>query len=203
MVISTDLRGSSPSTRRSRSTDNCPEELADVPVIDDLRSYAGSIAPPGTWAEFGVAGGGTAKHFLKFMGNGTFHLFDSFKGLPEEWDFNGDINHVGRYAQPFVPKFDDPRVVIHEGMFADTLPKANLPVLDFVHIDCDIYSSTKTVFEHIRVRAGTVILFDEYWGYADYMNHERKAYLEWSERTGQELEWLGKQRSQALGRIKC
>ena len=83
-------------------------------------------------------------------------------------------------------------------MFADTLPKAQLGVLDFVHIDCDIYSSTKTVFEHIEVRDGTIILFDEYWGYEDYRNHERKAFME----TGYNIEWEGKCRSQAVGRIR-
>lgn len=176
-----------------------PPELHGVPRVDDIRTFAVSLAKQGTWAEFGVAGGGSAKHFLQFMERGTFHLFDSFKGLPEEWDFNGDINHIGRYAQPHVPRFDDERVVIHEGMFADTLPKADMGVLDFVHIDCDIYSATRTVFENIQVRTGTIILFDEYHGYAEYMNHERKAFMEWSE--GRDIEWLATSRKEAVGRI--
>jgi hypothetical protein len=177
-----------------------PPELHGVKRVDDIRTFAAGLARQGTWAEFGVAGGGSAKHFMLHMGDSCLHLFDSFKGLPEEWDFNGDINHIGRYAQPHVPYFDDKRVFIHEGMFADTLPIADLPVLDFIHIDCDIYSSTKTVFENIQVRKGTIILFDEYHGYAEYMNHERKAYLEWSERMGQELEWLAVSRKEAVGR---
>jgi predicted O-methyltransferase YrrM len=181
----------------------CPPELLDRPAREDLWTILMTYAPDGTWAEFGVAGGTSARYWIARMPADTqLHLFDSFNGLPEEWDFNGDINHVGRYAQPSIPVFDDPRVHVHAGMFEDTLPEANLGVLDFVHIDCDIYSSTRTVFDHIQVKEGTIILFDEYWGYADYMNHERKAFLEWSERTGYELEWLAKNRTQAAGIIK-
>ena len=180
-----------------------PDELISIPVIQDLRLFSAKLAGGKNWAEFGVASGGSARTFLSVMPDDTvLHLFDSYKGLPEEWWFNDDFNFIGKFAEPKPPNIEDSRVIWHNGMFADTLPKAELGILDFVHIDCDIYSSTKTVFEWIEVKPGTIILFDEYWGYADYKNHERKAYLEWSERTGNELEWLGRNRSQAVGRIK-
>jgi len=183
--------------------DDTPDELLRVRHIDDLHKFAAERVNGKNWAEFGVAGGGTARRFLSLMPeDGVLHLFDSYNGLPEEWWFNEDFNYIGKFAQPHMPRIEDSRVVWHTGMFADTLPKSNMGVLDFVHIDCDIYSSAKTVFDWIEVRPGTIILFDEYWGYADYRNHERKAYLEWSERTGNKLEWLGKNRSRALGRIK-
>jgi len=179
-----------------------PEELSYIPHEDDIRTFAAQLAQAGTWAEFGVAGGGSARHFIHLMPDNTeIHLFDSFKGLPEEWDFNGDINKIGKFAQDKTPTFNDIRVHIHEGWFADTLPTAELGVLDFVHIDCDIYSATKTVFDYIQVKQGTIILFDEYHGYTDYKNHERKAYMEWSERTGHQLEWLAISRKEAVGRI--
>ena len=176
-----------------------PDELRTIPFIPDLRIFSAKLATGKNWAEFGVAGGGSARTFLSVMPkDATLHLFDSYKGLPEEWWFNDDLNYIGKFAQGHPPKLGDNRVVLHTGMFADTLPKADLGVLDFVHIDCDIYSSTKTVFEHIEVRDGTIILFDEYWGYEDYRNHERKAFME----TGYSIEWEGKCRSQAVGRIR-
>ena len=176
-----------------------PDELLPVRNYDDLRTFATELVEGLRWAEFGVAGGGSARHFLQRMpDDATLHLFDSYEGLPEEWWFNDDFNYIGKFAQPHPPKIRDRRVVWHNGMFADTLPKAELGVLDFVHIDCDIYSSAKTVFEHIEVRDGTIILFDEYWGYEDYRNHERKAFME----TGYNIEWEGKCRSQAVGRIR-
>lgn len=180
-----------------------PPELEGLEYIDFIRDYAANLASAGTWAEFGVSHGGTARHWIQKMPDGTeLHLYDSFKGLPERWDFNGDINEIGRYAVDKIPEFNDVRVHIHEGMFEDTLPKMDIGVLDFIHIDCDIYSATKTVFENIEVSRGTIILFDEYHGYADYRDHERKAYMEWVEHTGNELEWLGYSRSEAVGIVK-
>ena len=182
--------------------EHTPPELDGLPYLANIRKYAAGIADSGTWAEFGVAAGNSARKFLNWMPDGTeFHLFDSFEGLPEEWLFNHDINPIGKFAVDEIPVFNDIRVHIHEGWFADTLPEMNLGALDLIHIDCDIYSAAKTVFEYIEVRCGTIILFDEYHGYADYKNHERKAYLEWAERTGHKLEWLAVSRSEAVGRV--
>ena len=74
-------------------------------------------------------------------------------------------------------------------------------VLSFVNIDCDLYSSTVTVLENIEVEPGTIIVFDEYHGYPNYKEHERKAYYEWSERTGYKLEWIATAHWGALGKV--
>ena len=182
----------------------CPPELEDVEYVEFPRTLAPQLARAGTWAEFGVWGGNSARHFINLLPDDTeLHLFDSFKGLPEDWMFNDELNPVGRFGMQDheIPVFNDIRVHVHKGMFADTLPKADMGVLDFVHVDCDIYSSARTVFEFIEVSRGTIILFDEYHGYEDYRNHERKAYMEWSEKTGNSLEWIAKSRTQALGRV--
>lgn len=52
--------------------------------------------------------------------------------------------------------------------------------VSFVHIDCDLYSSTKTVFEHLApaIRIGTVIVFDEFCGYEGWEMHEARAWTE-------------------------
>jgi len=49
-----------------------------------------------------------------------------------------------------------------------------------VHIDCDLYSSTRTVFEHIgdRIVSGTILVFDEYFNYVNWRAHEHKAFQE-------------------------
>ena len=127
-----------------------------------------------TWAEFGVENGTSARYFLERLpADGTFYLFDSFEGLPEEW-----YGHeVGHRRATFVPRFSDSRAKIVKGWFKDTLPID--VTFDFVHIDCDLYSSTKTVLDNINVRIGTIILFDELWGYPDWEDHEYKALNEW------------------------
>jgi hypothetical protein len=49
-----------------------------------------------------------------------------------------------------------------------------------LHLDADLYSSTKTVLDAFRdrIRPGTVIVFDEYYNYPGWKNHEWKAWQE-------------------------
>ncbi len=164
-------------------------------------------AKAGVWAEFGVYRGNSARHWLNHMPDNThIHLFDSFEGLPEYWDIVGDgkPREINRFEvqEHEIPVFGDERATLHTGLFKDTLPEADMGVLSFVNIDCDLYSSTVTVLEHIEVESGTIIIFDEYHGYPNYKQHERKAYREWSERTGIEIEWLAWGAMGALGQVK-
>ena len=175
----------------------CPPELLDVPLVDDTKVIAIEHATAGVWAEFGVYRGNSARYLINHMPDNTvIHLFDSFRGLPEEWDLGNEVSQ--RFVVDKIPTFNDVRVITHVGMFADTLP-ADMGVLNLVHIDCDLYQSTVTVLDNIQVEPGTVILFDEYHGYPNYAMHERKAYLEWSQRTNYKLNWLAKGRMQAVG----
>jgi hypothetical protein len=179
-----------------------PAELSDVPVFDPvLIAWRNGIAYPtpfdqwtknentlrefavnhalknnvsNVWAEFGVENGTSARYFLKHLpDDGIFYLFDSFEGLPEAWQGKpkGHRKSIG------VPVFDDDRVKVVKGWFSDTLPLED--TLGFVHIDCDLYSSTKEVLEGINVTSGTVILFDELFGYDGYENHEYRALCEY------------------------
>jgi len=73
--------------------------------------------------------------------------------------------------------------VLHKGWYEHTLPRfveANQSHVAFLHVDCDLYSSTKTIFEHLggRIRPGSVIVFDEYFNYPDWQNGEFKAFQE-------------------------
>jgi len=75
-------------------------------------------------------------------------------------------------------------VTLHKGWFEDTVPPFSAankgePVA-LLHIDCDLYSSTKTVFDALggNLVAGSVILFDEYFNYPEWREHEYKAFQE-------------------------
>ncbi len=81
-------------------------------------------------------------------------------------------------------------------MFADTLPgflDAHPGPVAFLHVDCDLYSSTVTVLEHVASRfvEGTVVLFDEYFNYLGWEQHEHRAWAEYVARTGTHFEYLG------------
>jgi len=158
----------------------------------ELREVAGNYAAEvqGNWAEFGVERGDSAHFLSNFLPeNSTFYLFDSWQGLPEEWVLAENyIRASGQPASP-MPSFKDPRLVVVPGWFEDTLPKDMGP-LAFVHIDCDLYSSTKTVLERTnhQIFPGTIMLFDELWGYPNWREHEYKALVEW----GRPFEWLAR-----------
>jgi hypothetical protein len=50
----------------------------------------------------------------------------------------------------------------------------------FLHVDCDLYSATKTVLEQVAppLVEGTVIVFDEYFNYPGWQHREFKACAE-------------------------
>lgn len=147
---------------------------------DEILRRAVLAAPAeGLALEFGVATGATLRQIVALRG--TAHGFDSFEGLPEHWRSGFG---AGRFAQtpPEVPGSE-----LHVGWFEDSLPRflAEHPEpWAFVHLDADLYSSTKTVFDLAfdRFRPGTVLLFDEYFNYPGWEQHEHKAFVEFLDR---------------------
>lgn len=154
--------------------------------------------------EFGVFRGGTIRYIASKLPNKTIHGFDSFEGLPEAWA--GYKMDKGTFAMggklPKVPA----NVRLHKGWFDVTLPAwlaANPGPISLVHIDCDIYSSTKTIFDLIadRLTSGAVIVFDEYLGYPHWQNHEFKAFQEFVGARNVKYEYLAYARIQVAVRI--
>ena len=146
--------------------------------------------------EFGVATGATITHLANspsLVGRRIFG-FDSFKGLPGAWSGY----RAGHFAcdPPLVPG----NVTLVIGLFANTLPAflATHPGdAALVHIDCDLYESTKTVLELMtpRIVSGTVIALDEWWIVTD---HEQRAWNEWIERTGKKCRHIARSTEQLL-----
>lgn len=160
----------------------------------------------GYYLEFGVFTGGTIRFIASRVGSRIIHGFDSFEGLPEAW---GGFN-LGRKA--FDVKGKLPRVPenvrLHPGSFDTSLPawlKDNPGPVAFVHIDCDLYSSTHTILSLLadRIVPGTVILFDEYFNFPNWERHEYKAFQEFVEKLGIKYTYLGFARQQAAVRIEA
>lgn len=132
----------------------------------------------GLYMEFGVACGASLRKIRQLLPvNIPLYGFDSFLGLPEPWREFG----VGTFATAHRIALANTALI--EGWFDVTLPGfiATHPGhVSFMHIDCDLYSSTRTVLEAFaeRIVPGTVILFDELFGYDGWEDHEYKA---WSE----------------------
>lgn len=141
--------------------------------------------------EFGVYRGASLRSWSKLLENprASLHGFDSFEGLPEAWDSVRGKGTFDLGKQP--PRIDDPRVSWHVGWFDTTLPNFVLPEHErlVIHLDADLYSSTKFVLETLRtnITIGTIIFFDEF---CDRL-HELRAFAEFVETTGMEFSFLG------------
>lgn len=170
------------------------QEAMVLPDRLHLLSFALARAPEdGLVLEFGVEKGASLRH-LAGLTRRSVHGFDSFEGLPGDWHgtraVKGTFSRRGRL--PRVPA----NAVLHVGWFDDTLPAflgANPPPCALIHVDCDIYASTASVLTHLagRIRPGTVIVFDEYFNYPGWRQHEYKAFQEFIARSGLKYRYLG------------
>lgn len=128
--------------------------------------------------EFGVFNGKSIRRIAALV-NQRVHGFDSFEGIPEDWNHEPKGSYSAQGQLPSVPN----NVTLHPGWFSETLPafvaQLNEPVR-FLHIDCDLYSSTKTIFEYLapHIVSGTIIVFDEFIGYKTWQDDEFKAFIE-------------------------
>jgi hypothetical protein len=158
----------------------------------------------GHYLEFGVFKGGTIRYIAKRAPKAEIDGFDSFEGLPESWaGYNlTSQTFCEKGRLPSVPS----NVTLHSGLFKDTIPVwrgGALGPIAFLHIDCDIYSSTVDILQGVRDRlqAGTIILFDEYFNYPGWQRHEFKAWQEFVAANNIRYEYLGFARQQALVRV--
>ena len=170
------------------------EGFLTTPVFDsdlELLTHAVSLADHGgLFLEFGVASGRTIRH-LAGQAQETIYGFDSFDGLPEDWR-TGYGKGAFSGALPEMP----PNVSLVRGWFDDSLPsflQRRPEPVTFLHIDCDLYSSTKTVLDLLggRIRKGCVIQFDEYWNYPGWKQHEFRAFEEFKSDAGISCEPIG------------
>tara|TARA_B100000900_G_C20202595_1_gene562501 strand:- start:15 stop:638 length:624 start_codon:yes stop_codon:yes gene_type:complete len=156
-------------------------KMGDTPYFEKHRQMLNYVLEQtngsGFFLEFGV-GRGKSMRWISSKIKDDIHGFDSFDGIQEHW--NG--NPIGAFAQKQIPKFKS-NVKLHVGYFNDTLKEfleTSLGPIAFLHIDCDLYSSTVTIFDLLgnRLRPGSVILFDEYYNYYRWKYHEYKAFQE-------------------------
>ena len=166
-------------------------------VLKEARSlYEGKFSI----LEFGVADGYSftkklfATRYLKLEDRVMVHGFDTFEGLPEEtgaadqalvpgeeWikgQFRGRYAALSEHCRRKYRNFE-----LHRGLFEDTITEdflaslhEHLPIL--IWIDCDYYSSTKTVLERLLpfIPSGCVFYFDDiYQNYSSRFTGEMRA----------------------------
>lgn len=149
----------------------------------------------GLWLEFGVSTGASLR-VIAGQTQARIYGFDSFEGLPEDWVRGEGRPTLKRGSFRGDPEAVPSHVTLVPGLFADTLPRfveGHPEVVAFMHVDCDIYASAKTVFSSFchKLTPGTVIVFDELFNYPNFADHEMRALLETASEQGLEYEYLG------------
>ena len=159
----------------------------------------------GLYIELGVYVGGTINAIAKKASNKTIYGLDTFEGFPE--DYNDGLRKGSCKCE--IPKVPS-NVILIKGLIEDTLPellgKEKKPIA-FLHVDCDLYSATKSAFESSAkwIRPGTVIQFDELFEMMDHegdgkswwWTHEIDAWNEFVAKYKVEFTWLGSTGTQA------
>lgn len=156
--------------------------------------------------EFGVFQGNTINYIAEKVKDKVYG-FDSFEGLPEKWDRPGAMYDKGAFSNngnfPNVLS----NVVLIKGWFSDTLPRfilSNNSPIKFIHVDCDIYSSTKTIFDLLEnnIENNCVIVFDELINYQGFEGDgELKAFYEFVTKNKIDFEYIGM--NGVLGNVGC
>lgn len=156
--------------------------LIDITGIPDVHRYPlHHVFEPGSpnlnlqrregtlWLEFGVASGRTINYIARFTSDTVFG-FDSFEGLPETWrdGFEKGAFSSGGELPPVAEN-----VELVRGWFDATLPvflAAHPEPVSFLHIDCDLYSSTMTILNALKHRLAPdcVVVFDELVNYPGF-----------------------------------
>ncbi|MBN8512200.1 MAG: hypothetical protein J0L79_04120 [Rickettsiales bacterium] len=152
-----------------------------------LKAGSDAVTINGLYVEAGVCTGKTINFIAALNPLKKIYGFDSFEGLPEDWVRKDKIIAKGTFAavdKGFIPPVLH-NVILYKGWFKDSLPVFKESILKdepiaFLHIDSDIYSAAKEVFDIFgnNIGGGTIIVFDELYNYPGFENHEWKAFQE-------------------------
>lgn len=159
------------------STSLISRDRLDV-LADCVRA---TVGVPGDMAELGVYRGGSAKVILEAMDAydpRRVYLIDTFDGLPRDGgdhrkgEFSATIEDVRKTLGPSIlgPSTQYPlgisRVVLLTGVFSMpemTLDKLTTSIFSFVHVDADLYESTRDAIAFFwpRMSSGGIMVFDD------------------------------------------
>ncbi len=173
------------------------EHMANISSVESRNAVhdvgLSHIKPNGLVLEFGVFSARTINYIARKLPNRTVHGFDSFEGLPEFWR---DGFEKGMFAVKMLPSVQT-NVELHKGWFNETIPAflkttVSNQEIAYLHIDCDLYSSTKTIFENLGdlIVPGTIIVFDEYFNYPGWLEGEFLAFKEFVKSSKLKYEYL-------------
>jgi O-methyltransferase len=150
--------------------------LDNLRLADEAAGIAGDVVECGVWR------GGMVAGMAEVMGRGRkYFLFDSFEGLPEVTDLDGEAAKRWQADKESPGYFDNCRAEIEQataamkmsgadfecvrGWFDDTIPTFDAADrIALLRLDADWYESTMVCLKHLypKVVDGGYILIDDY-----------------------------------------
>ena len=188
---SKDLDFASQVKARERSAAYAMQHMQDAERFTDryslLRYAVGQVRSDGLYCEFGVYKAESINVVAAAAPDKIVYGFDSFEGLPEIWRPGFRSGSFAAQSRGLPRVRGNVRLV--RGWFSESLPgflQEHPGPIAFMHVDCDLYSSTRTVLDALdsRMRAGAVVVFDEYFNYPGWEDHEYRAFQECVSRSG-------------------
>ena len=171
--------------------ENDMKKSANFIKNDEIRKYCISKAiknignKDNLFFEFGVYTGDSINLFAKLLSHHGLEIygFDSFEGLEEDWVSN-EFYPAGTFTlNKKIPKVLK-NVKIVKGKVQNTLEnflkdETNKKII-FTHMDMDTYGATKYTLNKIKpfLIKGSVILFDNFYNFPNWQQHEYKAFTE-------------------------
>jgi hypothetical protein len=149
----------------------------------------------GLIAEFGVWKGNSINFFARSCPKAKIYGFDSFEGLEEDW-YGHRLLKGSFSTNSKLPKCQE-NVILVKGWFEDTLPKfcsdLQAEQIHLLHMDADTYKPTSYVLNSLakNLGKGSIVIFDEYFGYPSFRLHEFKAWKEFVNCAEIEYQYIG------------
>lgn len=146
--------------------------LSDLEAYQILMTVQKTEKLPGEIAEVGVYKGGSAK-LIRETTKKPLHLFDTFEGLPnlspsdDPKNFkSGDCYASLEGVKEYLKKYEG--ISYYKGLFPGTSGPIRDKLFSFVHLDVDMYESTRDSLEffYSRMIPGGAIISHDYPSYA-------------------------------------
>ena len=175
------------------------EHMLDAGAYENrhnMFSTALSQTEEGLYLEFGVAGGNSTRDLAAIRSDRQFYCFDSFEGMPGDWNSGVTGFKKGDIRQANLPDVPS-NVSLVVGYFDETLPgfmEEHKEKIAFIHLDCTLYSSARYIFDTLgnRIEKGTIIVINSFFNVPGWQkNGEYSAFMEFIESSGLKFEYLG------------
>lgn len=144
-----------------------------------------SAVGEGLILEFGVWKGDSLTWFAQHSKQEVFGFDNFFEGLQEDWA--GSALPKGYFAQNQLPKVPKNATLV-VGMAQEELPgffQSHSGPIRVAHFDMDTFQSTLDVLRLVypRLVAGSLLIFDEFFGYPLWQQGEARAWMTFVEET--------------------